>query len=434
MINKSEKLKQKFLILWFGQLLSKTGSGISAFAAGIYILRETENTTAFSMLLLVSFLPSVLLSPAGGVISDRKDRRMLMAASDIGSAAAVLSLIYVFHNYSENYSLVLTAIAVISVFSALHSPAYKASVTDLIDKNDYTKAAGLMQLAEASRYIISPVIAAGLISRLSLEEIFFIDFITFTAAAAASLSVAKIQDGNRQENHFIKKSAVFEDIKEAVSYIIKKRDVLSLAITVSFITFLTGILQVLFPPIVISVSDAETLGAVQSISASGMIIGSICISLIRWKRNHARSLKISMMLAGMFFFMTGFFTDIYYITASAFCLFLTLPFINTDIDVLLRTNIDNNIQGRIWSLVSFTTQAGMLLSFSCTGFLADRVFNPLFSEEGFFADWIGNYVGSGNTAGSSIIVMIAGFLLCLTSLIICKKHLQNSRDSCRCLI
>ena len=111
-MNKTKNsLSMQFKILWTGQLLSKTGSGISTFVLGIHVLEKTGSTASFSMMLLASFLPSALLNPAGGLI----------------------------------------------------------------------------QLSEASRFLLSPAIAAFLISRISLTSILWIDFISFITAAAAVL-------------------------------------------------------------------------------------------------------------------------------------------------------------------------------------------------------------------------------------------------------
>ena len=77
-----------FLIIWVGQLLSRIGSGISAFALGVYLLQKTGFTSSYSFLLLAAFLPAVMLAPVGGVIADRKDRKQMMAVGDLALAGA----------------------------------------------------------------------------------------------------------------------------------------------------------------------------------------------------------------------------------------------------------------------------------------------------------------------------------------------------------
>lgn len=54
---------------------------------------------------------------------------------------------------------IFVGVTISSVFSSLLEPAYKATVTDLLDQEQYTKASGLVQVAGSAKYLISPVIA-----------------------------------------------------------------------------------------------------------------------------------------------------------------------------------------------------------------------------------------------------------------------------------
>ena len=54
-----------------------------------------------------------------------------------------------------------------------------------------------------------------------------------------------------------------------------------------------------------------------------------------------------------------------------------LPFANTVIDYLVRMNIDNELQGRVWGLISILSQLGYVIAYAIAGPLADYVFKPL---------------------------------------------------------
>ncbi len=61
------------------------------------------------------------------------------------------------------------------------------------------------------------------------------------------------------------------------------------------------------------------------------------------------------------------------ITIAAFVFFTTLPFVNTALEVLFRLAIDQQMQGRVWSIISCVSQLGLLLALALTGFCADRL-------------------------------------------------------------
>lgn len=86
---------KKFLMIWSGELISSIGSGMTAFALSVYVYQITGSATYVSLITLLAYLPTVLLSPLGGVLADRYDRRFLMIIGDLFS---VLGLAYVLWN------------------------------------------------------------------------------------------------------------------------------------------------------------------------------------------------------------------------------------------------------------------------------------------------------------------------------------------------
>ena len=79
----------QFLVVWVGQLVSAIGSGLSAFALGVYAFRSTGLATSYALIVLCAFLPSFVLKPVGGVLADCFDRRLLIVIGDLGAAAGL---------------------------------------------------------------------------------------------------------------------------------------------------------------------------------------------------------------------------------------------------------------------------------------------------------------------------------------------------------
>ena len=57
-----------FSVIWFGQLISTLGSGLTGFALGVWIYEETGSTTLFALNILAYTLPSLLMSPIAGAL------------------------------------------------------------------------------------------------------------------------------------------------------------------------------------------------------------------------------------------------------------------------------------------------------------------------------------------------------------------------------
>jgi hypothetical protein len=111
-----------------------------------------------------------------------------------------------------------------------------------------------------------------------------------------------------------------------------------------------------------------------------------------------------------------------------------MPFANVSLDFLVRTNIDNSVQGRAWALIGIISQLGFVAAYALSGVLADYVFTPLFVEGGVLADSVGKIIGTGSGRGTGFLIIIAGMLLCVTSVILYNlksiKKLEYRGDLC----
>ena len=186
----------------------------------------------------------------------------------------------------------------------------------------------------------------------------------------------------------------------------------------AFVCFLVGFIQTLMIPMVLTFANSKTVGIMESLSAVGMLIGSVAIGIFTIKKNYVKILMISLMLSGIFMSMVGTTTSIIFIICSCFLFFTTLPFINTCVDVLIRINIPNEVQGRAWGIISLITQSGCIVAYAACGLLADYVFGPMLMEDGILSSSVGNIIGTGAGRGIGFMIIIAGISLFITSFVI----------------
>ncbi len=408
---------RKFLIIWLGELISSVGSGLTAFALGVYVYQTTQSATYVSLVTLCAFLPTILLSPIGGVLADCFDRRLMMM---MGDGCSALGLIYILvMMLTGNIEIWQISIGVMSsaIFCSLTEPAYKATITDLLTEEEFAKASGLVQLASSSKYLLSPIIAGFLLGITNVESILIIDISTFFVTVFAVAMVRKslkAQQVKREYPHFVK------DLKQGWNSIVSTKGILLLTILLTIVTFYMGFLQTLFTPMVLPLADTKTLGMIVSISAMGMLLGSLFIGIFNIKKNYTNVLVGGLGFAGIFFSLIGLTTNIYFITGAGFLFFSALPFVNTSADVLIRKNVVNEAQGRAWGIIGVISQLGYVVAYALAGILADYIFNPLLSDHGLFVSTIGKVIGTGEGRGIGLLFIISGISIVILSLVILK--------------
>ena len=372
-------------------------------------------------------MPAFLLRPIGGVLADRFNRLFLMIIGNLGSAVGVYTIIIMMKYDINNLFLIYPGIILSSIFVAAQNPAYKACVTDFLPKEVFTKASGLMQLSNSAQFLISPLVAGFLMMVTHIGMVLIIDVLTFVLSAIMILIVsAFFRDSSKKNKQ--QDTNFFVEIKDGFRAITENKGVVILITLVALILFYIGLIQALLAPMVLSFTNAKALGILQSGCAIGMLASAIFVSIYTRKQKNINVLAISLLLMGLFFSFIGIKPQFFSILVPGFLFFITIPFVNSSIDVLIRQNIDNEKQGRAWSLISVITYSGSILAYSIAGFLADKVFNPLLMPDGLLASTVGEVIGVGKGRGISLIFFISGLFVMTLSIIIYRSNSIRSLE------
>ncbi|HHV06151.1 MAG TPA: MFS transporter [Anaerolineaceae bacterium] len=408
---------KKFLIFWLAGLVATIGSGMTSFGIGVYIFERTDSAFVKSMISLVAFLPTIVAGPFAGTLADRFDRRKLMVLGDGLSTLGILLILYAIQFANSNVFLIGTGAFLSALFSSIIEPATKATVSDLLSEEDYTRASGLMQLAESARFLIAPVLCAFVMTRGGLTAVLIIDLLTIITTIAAVLVIAK----GLVSKESVNKQAYKQSLLQGFEAINKNAGIRVLVVFLILLTFMVGTIQELSTPLILSFTNARTLSMMITIAAFGMVLSSIYLGARELKGRKIIIFSISAFLAGLAMVGFGALENVFVITLSGFLFFATLPFLNSIADYFVRVNIPNILQGRVFGILGTITQLGYLLAYALSGFLSDYAFRPLLSEGGALTDTIGKIIGVGSGRGIGLFIIVEGFVLMLIATLLSKN-------------
>ena len=382
----------KFLLLWTGELTSSIGGGLTSFGLGVYVFNATGSAASMALVTLLGFLPTLLLSVPAGVLADRYDRRILMMTGDGCSALGILYILICMLSGGADLKQICIGVFISSVFSALLEPSYRATITDLLTKEEFSRANGLVSLAGSARYLFSPVIAGFLLSVSDIKLLLVIDICTFFLTVVSTAVVRHGLDSKEPDHG----AGFMESIREGWNVLNARKGVMILVFVSSLITLFMGMFQILAEPLILSLADPKTLGIAETICASGMLFSGVILGIRGIKRHYVGILGSSLMLAGVFMMGFGFFENIILICAFGFLFFAMLPFANNCLDYLTRTNIPADAQGRAWGMIGFLSQLGYVAAYALSGKVADM---------------LGKINERGVGRGSALVIMTAGACL-----------------------
>ena len=418
---------KNFYKLWLGELISSIGSGMTAFALSVYVYKKTGSVSYVSLITLLSFMPSIVLSPIGGLLADRYDRRLLMIIGDLFSGLGLVYILWSIQAGEKSIVPIFVGITFSSIFTSLLEPSYRATLTDILEEENYAKASGLIQVAGSAKYLISPVIAGMILSVADIRVILLLDILTFITTCLMIFLVRKSMNSETQNY----KKDSFKGLLEGLFIIKENRGVYSLVIIMFFVCFFMGFIQILIRPMILALSSVKTAGMMESLCAAGLLIGSLWIGIAGIKKNYSKILAVACFFCGIFMSMTGVNENLNIIGISTFLFFSTLPFMNSCADVLVRVSIPNELQGRVWGLISLITQMGTVVAYIISGIMADYVFEPMFNKNGILVENIGIIIGTGKGRGIGFMLILSGIGMLIMAIVIWKNgEIREVSEKC----
>lgn len=392
---------RKFLLLWGGEFISSIGGGLTSFGLSVYVFQQTGSAADTSLVSLLAFLPVLLLSPLAGVLADRYDRTLMMMIGDgLSGLGLVYILICMLTGKAQLYQICI-GVFISAVFSSLLEPSYRATVTDMLTKDEYSKASGMISLAGSARYLISPILAGILLGFLDVKFLLVIDICTFILTVICTAVVRK----SRLSRHTKTKESLGTSFKIGWKAVTEKRGIVILIVISSVITCFMGAIQTLVNPMILNFQSSKVLGITETVCASGMLVSGIIIGCVGIKKNFTRVLSFSLAMCGLAMVGFGLKENIIMICAFGFMFFFMLPFANNCLDYMTRINIEADKQGRAWGLISFLSQIGYVVAYGAAGVTADKI-----------AEVRDISVGRGAAA----VIMVSGALLAVMAMSILK--------------
>ena len=407
---------QTFIIIWFGQVISLIGSGLTGFALGVWVYQTTGSATQFSLIYLFTELPAILVAPLAGSIADRWERRWVMIFSDtVSGISTVVIALLLWLGKLDIWHIYLT-IGVSSACRGFQEPAYYASTTLLVAKKHFGRANGMIQLGKAAGQLFSPILAGFLVGIIQVKGVILIDFTTFSFAL---LTLVFVNFPKHQKNHKDKttQNSIREDIGYGWNYILARSALLMMLVYFFITNFTIGLVQVLITPMVLGFSNPEILGLILSLGGSGWLLGAIFMSTWGGPKRRIYGVFGFELLFGLSIVLAGLRPSPLLITLAAFAAFFSFPMIIGCSNAIWQVKVEPEVQGRVFAMREAIRWSSLPLAYLIAGPLADRIFLPLLMPGGLLTDNIGKLIGVGGGRGIGLLFILLGILMIIVTIV-----------------
>ena len=417
-----------FILVAIGQIVSVTGSSLTGFALGAWVYQDTRSTTLFSLILLFTVLPSLLFAPLAGALVDRWDRRKVMIAADSGAAVCTGLLLALIYTGRLEIWLIYLIMGFNSLFRALQVPAYMASVSLLVPKEQLGRANGIIQLEATSSYLLSPILAGWLLDQVGIVGVMGIDLVTFLFAVGIVLAV-RFPSPVAKQKDVSTGSSLWKDMAVGWQFISARPGFLGLMVLFGLGNYANLMTDTLMPPMLLEFTTPTVLGSVLSTGGLGMLVGTLLMSAWGGPKKRIYGVLIFKMLAGLGIMGIGLFQSIPLVAFATFFYFLPFPIVNGSDQAIWQSKVPPEIQGRVFSIRRMLARSMIPLAYLTAGPLSDKVFKPLLSENGALVSSLGHLLGVGPGRGIGLLITLMGaFIVILTLATAFNPRVRNIED------
>jgi len=278
---KTKLWNRDFTLLVLGQVISIFGNMILSFALPLYILYISGSSALFGLVLGLTYIPLLIMSPIGGLIADRFRKQRVMFWLDASTTVLIVTYIIVSGLVVDVLPIVIVKLMALNAIQGVYMPAVSASIPVLVQEDRLVSANAVVNSINSTSSMIGMAVAGVLFSAFGLLPILVVSAICFAITAVMDLFIRipfKPQDSSGGIIKIVK-----SDLSQALKFVREHRVILDCAILAfMFSATLMSMLLVGIPVLVSQhlAMGMDFVGLSQSFMMAGGILGGVLTGIL----------------------------------------------------------------------------------------------------------------------------------------------------------
>ncbi|MGW1541293.1 non-ribosomal peptide synthetase/MFS transporter [Streptomyces sp. NPDC002309] len=403
-----------------GQFMSMLGHGLSMFALGIWAYQRSGRVLDLALVTMLATLPALLVTPLGGTVADRVDRRRVMLAADSTSALAMAALGVLLATGRLSLAAVCLIVTVTSVASAFHRPAYLAATAQLVPKPYLPQANALVGLGFGFANVVGPLLGGALVAFVGLAGVVGVGVAAF-AAGIGSLLAVRFPDRvfRRQRESF------GQALTGGWRFVVRRRPLLLLIGFSAVLNLFASVVFVAVQPLVLSFAGVTQLGLVTTVGGVGGVVGGLLMVPWGGSRRRATGMIAATLGVGAGTVVMGLHASLLVVAVGLALRMGAMAVMNAHWLSIIQVKVGQELQGRVMAINVMLALATQPVGFLAAGPLADDVFAPVLREH----DSLGALLGSGPGRGMALLMIVCGVCIVVWGTLgLCYRPLRRLED------
>lgn len=297
-VKKENLFHKDFLLVVIGQIISLFGNGIVRFALPLYLLNVTGSAVLLGITSACSTVPGIILTPIGGIIADRVNKRNVMVILDFSTAALMITFLVLMGRMNLIALLIVTLMLLYGI-QGTYQPAVQASIPALASEKNLLPANAVINQVSTLANILGPVLWGILYGIWGIRSILILSVLCFFASAVMEIFINIPYMKQKSEKNFV--TAAVQDFRESLWFISRKKPIISKIIIILTLLnlFQTSLLLVAMPVVVTKTFglSEKMYGYGQGAVAAGGLIGGILTGILANKLKFYKNYRFLLLAA-----------------------------------------------------------------------------------------------------------------------------------------
>jgi MFS family permease len=360
-----------FRNFWFGQVISQVGDRIHTLAVIWLVYTWTKSGTALGLVLIAATLPSVLISPWAGSLSDRLNRKQIAIGCDLIRSLLVIILAVLAHYKLLTMPLIVVMTALISIASSFFNPATLAMLPSIVPSQDLGRANAITQLSANASGAIGFLMGSGLIAAIGVTSAFLFNGSSFFISALLIRSISYQHTPTPRNLSFL------ADLKQGWQVVQSISMVARILGPLVVINFFFSSLSVLIPVFGEGRFKAGSsgIGMLLASFTCGMFWAALVLSSWQLKITISRLVTASLLVVGGSFLAMAAFQQLPLFMVALVLIGFALNSANICLITMFQRVIPGEVRGKFFSMLTAVSLSAQPISYGLTGWFSDLI-NP----------------------------------------------------------
>ncbi|MGP4042494.1 MFS transporter [Gracilibacillus sp. D59] len=348
MMKQSIFRNRTYMLLLVAGIFAIVGFSMFLTTTSWYIINVLDSAGVLGIALITATVPRLILITFGGVLADKYKKTTIMFGTNLLQALVLFCIYWLVASDSMTLALLFVTVGVFGMLDAFFGPASSSLIPKVVEKSQLQQANAYFQGIDQISFIIGPILAGVIMETSDIATSYFVATVLVLLSALVVFPPFIKEDPVEHEGN----QSTLEDFREGIAYMKSSTFLLTgiiVLITLNF--FIFGGLQIAMPLLVDLLGGTPINLSFMEVSlGSGMVIGTLMMSIIKVKRKGFTSLM------GLFASLTSliifsFATNLMFLTAILFLIGFSIAFVFVPFFTAAQENTENRIMGRVMSII-----------------------------------------------------------------------------------